>query len=223
MLVVSKSNVAVGDHFSMGDILFEVVDLSHLWVRFDAYEQHVSWIEVGDQVEFTVASLPGKAFKARLTFIDPFIDSQTRVAKVRAEVSNSVRRLKPEMFVRGTIRAETGSAAGKYLLIPESAVLWTGKRSLVYVKKPGFEQPVFEYREVELGPLTGDHFVVKKGLSAGEEVVTNGTFSIDAAAQLSGKASMMNPEGGAAPSMPGMKMDDKSGQDRKSTRLNSSH
>src|SRR3546814_11801168 len=97
------------------------------------------------------------------------------------------------MCVRGTIRAETGSAAGKDLLIPESAVLWTGKRSLVYVKKPGFEQPVFEYREVELGPLTGDHFVVKKGLSAGEEVVTNGTFSIDAAAQLSGKASMMNP------------------------------
>src|SRR3546814_814131 len=111
--VVSKRNVAVGDHFSMGDILFEVVDLSHLWVMFDAYEQHVSWIEVGDQVEFTVASLPGKSFKARLTFIDPFIDSQTRVAKVRADVSNSGRRLKPEMFVRGTIRAETGSEIGR--------------------------------------------------------------------------------------------------------------
>src|SRR3546814_19565766 len=97
----------------MGDILFEVVDLSHLWVMFDAYEQHVSWIEVGDQVAFTVASLPGKSFKARLTFIDPFIDSQTRVAKVRAEASKCGRRLKPEMVVRGPIRGETGNDPGK--------------------------------------------------------------------------------------------------------------
>lgn len=209
--VVRKRNVAVGDHVNMGDILFEVVDLSHLWVMFDAYEQHLSWIEVGDQVSFTVASLPGEAFDAKVNFIDPFIDPQTRVAKVRAEVSNSSRKLKPEMFVRGTVRAETASSQGKGLLVPESAVLWTGKRSLVYVKRPDVEQPVFEYREVELGSLAGDYFVVEKGLEAGEEVVTNGTFSIDAAAQLSGKTSMMNPEGGAAPSMPGMKMDDESG------------
>ncbi|MFH6983339.1 efflux RND transporter periplasmic adaptor subunit [Marinoscillum luteum] len=208
--VVRKRNVAVGDHVSMGDILFEVVDLSHLWVMLDAYEQHLQWINLGDKVTFTVASIPGETFEAKVTFIDPFINPHTRVAKVRAEVGNRNRKLKPEMFVKGIIKARPSSDKSDALLIPQSAILWTGARSLVYVKKTEYEKPTFEYRQVKLGALSGDYFVVKEGLFEGEEVVTNGTFSIDAAAQLSGKASMMNPEGGSSggtmPGMPGMKM-----------------
>ncbi len=91
------------------------------------------------------------------------------------------------------------------MIIPKSAVLWTGKRSIVYVKQPG-DAPVFKLREIGLGPMLGDSYVVTDGLSEGEEIVTRGTFSVDAAAQLEGKPSMMNPRGGKTSSMPGMIM-----------------
>jgi len=112
--------------------------------------------------------------------------------------------LKPEMFVKGTLKiVETG---GQQLLVPRSAVLWTGQRSVVYVKIPNTNVPSFEYREVTLGEAIGDSYLVQEGLSAGEEAVTNGAFTIDAAAQLNNQASMMNRnvivEGMAPPAAP---------------------
>ena len=92
------------------------------------------------------------------------------------------------------------------MVIPKSAVLWTGKRSIVYVKQPGTDEPVFKMREIGLGPMLGESYVVTDGLTEGEEIVTSGTFSVDAAAQLEGKPSMMNPRGGKTSSMPGMVM-----------------
>lgn len=90
-------------------------------------------------------------------------------------------------------------AHGKNLLVPASAVLLTGKRAIVYVKVTSTEEPVFEGREVVLGPRAGDEYVVLKGLHEGEEVVVKGNFKIDSAMQISAKPSMMSPEGGAAP------------------------
>jgi Cu(I)/Ag(I) efflux system membrane fusion protein len=84
--------------------------------------------------------------------------------------------------------------------------LWTGKRSIVYVKQPDTDVPIFKIREIGLGPMLGESFVVTDGLNDGEEIVTSGTFSVDAAAQLEGKPSMMNPRGGQTSSMPGMIM-----------------
>ena len=92
------------------------------------------------------------------------------------------------------------------MVIPETAVLWTGKRSVVYVKQPGTDEPIFKLREIGLGPMLGESYVVTDGLTEGEEIVTSGTFSVDAAAQLEGKPSMMNPRGGKTSSMPGMVM-----------------
>ena len=77
-------------------------------------------------------------------------------------------------------------------MIPRSAVLWTGKRSIVYVKQPDSEEFNFKMREIEIGPMLGNSYVVISGLEEGEEIVTDGTFSVDAAAQLEGKPSMMN-------------------------------
>jgi Cu(I)/Ag(I) efflux system membrane fusion protein len=93
------------------------------------------------------------------------------------------------------------------MIIPRSAVLWTGKRSIVYVKQPG-EEPIFKIREIELGPMLGNSYVVANGLKEGEAIVTAGAFSVDAAAQLEGKPSMMNQEGSkvSSGSMPGMDM-----------------
>jgi len=92
------------------------------------------------------------------------------------------------------------------LVIPKSAVLWTGTRSIVYIKQANTDEPIFKMREIGLGPMLGNSYVITDGLEEGEEIVTQGTFSIDAAAQLEGKASMMNPQGGKTSSMPGMDM-----------------
>jgi Cu(I)/Ag(I) efflux system membrane fusion protein len=100
------------------------------------------------------------------------------------------------------------------IVVPKSSVLWTGKRSIVYVKESGSDDPVFKLREIGLGPMLGDNYVVTDGLNEGEEIVTQGTFSVDAAAQLEGKPSMMNPRGGKTSSMPGMVMPEDSKSDR---------
>lgn len=192
---VTMRHVAVGDYVKEGNALFRVVDLTHLWVMFEAYESDLPWLNKGDKVEFTVKSLPGKTFVGRVTYIDPFLDPQTRVAYVRVEVDNPRLELKPEMFANGIIHPRV-SGNEKDLLIPKTSVLWTGKRSVVYVKVPGRERPTFLYREIVLGPEAGDFYVVSEGLSEGEEIAVNGVFKIDAAAQLEGKTSMMNPEGG---------------------------
>src|SRR5690606_11232543 len=127
----------------------------------------------------------------RITFIDPIINPTTRIAGVRIELNNSDRQLKPEMFINGTIHS-TVKGSGEQLAIPQSAVLWTGTRSVVYVKIPDAEHPTFKMREITLGAAMQNTYVVVDGLSEGEEIVTNGTFSVDAAAQLAGKTSMMN-------------------------------
>jgi len=106
---------------------------------------------------------------------------------VRADVDNKDNLLIPEMFVQGTIAAKGISG----LTVPKSAVLWTGERSIVYVKLENGSD--FQLREVVLGVRTGDHYMVESGLNDGDEVVTNGAFTLDAESQLRGNNSMMNP------------------------------
>jgi Cu(I)/Ag(I) efflux system membrane fusion protein len=192
---VTMRHVTIGDYIKEGTKLFKVVDLSKLWVMFDAYESDLPWVKTDDKVKFTVQAIPGKNYEAKVTYIDPFINGKTRVAKVRAEVSNQKQLLKPEMFVNGVVVSKIAEDRDE-LLIPKSSILWTGKRAIVYVKVPDRESPSFLYREVILGPEAGSFFVVKEGLSQGEEIAINGVFKIDAAAQLIGLPSMMNPDGG---------------------------
>ncbi len=193
--IVMGRRVNVGDYVNRGTVLFDITDLSKLWVLFDAYEQDIAFIRIGDKITYTLQAMPGKRFEGRVTFVDPFVDQMTRVAKVRVEVSNSNGALKPEMFVTGLIEARLDEYRNN-MVIPRSAVLWTGKRSVVYVKLPEEEEPAFRLREITLGPKLGNSYVVVDGLEEGEEIVTDGTFSVDAAAQLEGKPSMMNPSGG---------------------------
>jgi Cu(I)/Ag(I) efflux system membrane fusion protein len=192
---VVARNVSAGDYVQEGQSLFEVANLDQLWVVFDAYESDLPWIQEGDEISFTVESLPGQTFTSEVTFIDPVISPQRRVAEVRTEVKNDRDKLKPQMFAQGILES-TLPGVEDALVIPKTAVLWTGKRAVVYVKEPEFEQPTFAYREVVLGPEAGGYYLVSEGLEAGEEVVANGVFKIDAAAQLQGKVSMMNPSGG---------------------------
>jgi Cu(I)/Ag(I) efflux system membrane fusion protein len=188
--IVTRKFVNNGDHVAEGTPLYEVADLSSVWVMFDAYETDLFFLKPGDAVSFFIQALPGMNFSGKIEFIDPVIDPVTRVAKVRVEYNNEKGLLKPEMFATGLIKTNAGYY-GKDLVIPKSAVLWTGTRSIVYVKKQGTE-PVFSMREVTLGPMVGNSYVITAGLKEGEEIVTQGTFSVDAAAQLDGKPSMMS-------------------------------
>lgn len=203
--LVANRLVSVGDYVKVGEPLFTLSQLDRLWVVFDAYESDLKQIKLGDEVSFTTPALPGHDFRTRITFISPSIDPATRTAGLRGEVLNAQGRLKPEMFVKGQLLSGKRERATG-LRVPKSAVLWTGTRSVVYVKVPDSEVPAYEFRVVELGEAVGGAYSVAAGLSEGEEVVVNGAFVIDAAAQLNNQASMMNQEitieGQEAPSLP---------------------
>jgi len=189
--VVTTKKVNVGDYISQGASLFDVANLSRVWVLFDAYESDLPFLNVGNTVNFSLQALPDKVFNSTIRFIDPVIDPVNRVAKVRVEIDNSGGKIKPEMFATGVVKANLNAYKDK-LVIPRSAVLWTGKRSVVYVKQPDSDELNFKMREIEIGPMLGNSYVVISGLEEGEEIVSDGTFSVDAAAQLEGKPSMMN-------------------------------
>jgi len=194
---VTQKKVNTGDYVRRGEAIYEVADFSRVWVLFDVYESDLPWINKGDKVSFTIESLPGQSFGGTIDYLDPVINPKTRVAKARVVQSNKGLKLKPEMFVSGKVEAKLPQTDA--LVVPKTAVMWTGERSVVYVKSENNQGVYFNMREVDLGPALGESYVVENGVQQGEEIAVNGTFSIDAAAQLAGKPSMMSPEGGAAP------------------------
>ncbi len=188
---VVKKLVNIGDYITRGQALYEVADLSRVWVMLNAYATDLPWIKKGQEVSFTTQAIPGKIFHGRVSFIDPIIDPQKRIARIRVAMSNPSGKLKPGLFVTAKIHAQPDKKPA--VIVPRSAVLWTGDASFVYVKDRTSVAPAFICREVKLGALSGEWYVIKNGLTPGEEIVTNGAFAVDAAAQLAGKPSMMNP------------------------------
>jgi Cu(I)/Ag(I) efflux system membrane fusion protein len=193
---VTKKMVNSGDYVKQGEPIYEIADLSRLWVLLDIYESDMQWVKKGDVVSYTVESFPGQNFRGKINYIDPIIDPVTRVAKARVEVQNGSSKLKPEMFVSATLESRL-SKNTESIVVPKTAVMWTGKRSVVYIMNATAQGVAFLMREVTLGPELGENYVIESGLQPGEEIAVNGTFSIDAAAQLAGKPSMMNPQGAA--------------------------
>ncbi|WP_366186626.1 efflux RND transporter periplasmic adaptor subunit [Flavobacterium ovatum] len=194
---IIKKNVELGDYLQKGQTLYDVADLSRVWVLFEIYESDLGLVKKGNKVNYTIASFPGENFSGTIAFIDPFINPMTRIAKARVEVANSGLKLKPEMFVSGTVKTKV-DVSKSTLSVPKSAVMWTGKRSIVYIKNESEKGISFKLREVTLGPLLGNDYIIEEGLEEGEEIVANGTFNVDAAAQLAGKPSMMNLEASKA-------------------------
>ena len=191
--VVSEIMVGEGDYIKTGSPLVKVANLNSVWAIFDAYENQLSLFEEGQTLNVTTNSYPNETFPAKVSFVAPTLNKNTRTLEVRTELDNQKGLLKPGMFVQAEVEIDNiqGDAS---LTIPESAVLWTGKRSLVYVQ-PNPNEAIFEMREVELGNLMNGSYVVNSGLKSGDLVVAKGTFTVDAAAQLQGKKSMMNQTG----------------------------
>ena len=191
---VIMRHVSHGDYVKEGTPLFQVIDLSTVWVMFDAYESDIPWIKEGDKINFKIKSIPSRDFDTKVTFIDPVLNVKSRVAKVRAELNNPDELLKPGMLAEGILKTML-PGSDEQIIVPKSAILWTGKMAVVYVMTDDHNN-MFQFREIELGAEAGEYYAVQSGLEEGEMVASNGVFKIDAAAQLKGEKSMMNPEGG---------------------------
>ncbi len=190
---VSEVISAEGDYVKQGQPILRVSDLSSVWAEFDVYENQISLFKPGQIINIRSKAHAGEIIRAKISFIDPELDSRTRTMKIRAVLDNRDDSLKPGMFLTGSI--ELPISTDQQISVPSTAVMWTGERSVVYVRSSS-DEPIFEMREVLVGS-SNEHFTtILSGLENGEEVVINGTFTVDAAAQLLGKKSMMNREGG---------------------------
>jgi len=185
---VTEIMAAEGNYYKQGDPLYKLSNLYTVWAVFDAYENQLPFLKVGQDISINSNAFKGESIKAKISFIEPVMDEDKRTVAVRVTLNNRDRKFKPGMFLQGSVAV---SFENQLLTIPESAVLWTGERSVVYMK-PNPDKPIFEMTQVNLGERIGDSYFILDGLSPGVEVVTNGAFTVDAAAQLQGKKSMMN-------------------------------
>lgn len=189
--IVLKRTTTLGEYVKEGTKLFEIVDLTNVWIVFDAYEADIPWLKVGDKINFKISSVTPKSFEGKIEFIDPLVNNSTRTTSIRLSFNNKSKLLKPEMFAEGRLTASLPLKEPQ-IIIPKSAVMWTGERSIVYVKLPETDKPTFQFRVVKTGLSLGEFYIIESGLNNNEHVVVNGAFKVDAAAQLAGKYSMMN-------------------------------
>jgi len=162
-----------------GEKLFDVADLSSIWVISDIYEYELQSIKVGEKALIRLSYFPGKEFSSMVDYVYPTLSGETRTAKVRFSIPNPGGQLKPQMFTNVEVKINLG----KKLSIPDDAVIDTGTRQIVYVDKGG---GYFEPREVMLGVRAEGFREVLLGLKAGEKVASSATFLIDSEAQLKG-------------------------------------
>lgn len=176
---VVDRKVTQGQYVNAGDTLFTVADLNTVWIKADVYEDQLTQIRPGQEVEITAEALPNRTLHGHVDFIEPAANPQTRTVPVHVHVANPGMSLLPGMFVNANF---VSRAAAQTIVIPRSAVLDTGTRKIVYVAK---SEGVFEAREVALGTPSDDLFPVVSGLSPGDKVVLSGNFLLDSQAHLS--------------------------------------
>jgi Cu(I)/Ag(I) efflux system membrane fusion protein len=202
--VVEKKIVA-GSSVDAKMTLFEVADLSTVWIEADVYEKDIPFLEVGQEVEAVVEAYPNRTFLGRVAMIYPRLETATRTNRIRLKLDNSRLELRPGMFAavrintpleniepykslaakRGRVvlagLGETAAPRYEFLSVPERAVIDTGSKKVVYVER---EPGMFEGVEVELGPRQDDYYPVTKGLQPGDKVAAAGGFLIDAETRL---------------------------------------
>ena len=160
-----------------GMALYKLADLSVVWLYADIYEYELPFIRLGQQASIQLSYIPGETFTGKAIYIYPFLNPETRTAKVRFEIPNSHQRLKPEMYANVEIKVHLGTR----LVVPEGAIIDTGLRQLAIVDKgSGY----FEPREVKVGAKVDNYYEVIKGFKAGERVVTSANFLIDSESRL---------------------------------------
>jgi RND family efflux transporter MFP subunit len=174
---VTAKMASHGVKVSPNDALYDITDLSAVWVIADVYEDSLALIREGQPAEVSLAFVPGRKWRGRISYLFPMLDEKTRTAKVRLEFPNPGNLLKPEMYADVEIKA----SYGKGLVIPESAVISTGDRMIVFVAKG---QNQFVPREITTGLKVKGLYEVQEGLSTGEQVVTEANFMLDSESKL---------------------------------------
>ncbi len=177
--VVAKVSAAQGAGVKTGDALVDVVDLSKVWAWADFYETEIAQLQPGLKIEISSPAYPDRVFNGTVSLIDPFIDPVKRTARVRLDVENADFLLRPGMYVNAQLQLTPITA----LAVPVGAIMPTGLRNHVFVDKGDGR---LEPRLVTLGPKYGDYYLIEKGLTAGERVVSSANFLIDAEAQVQG-------------------------------------
>jgi len=177
--IVIEKMVQQGQYVNTGEVLFNIADLSKVWVEIDVFENEVPYIRVGQQVEIRSAVEHGAVSHGKISFVYPFHDPKTHTVKARVEMPNPKHMLKPDMFVNAIIKVPLA----KGIVVPVTAVIDTGKRQLVWVEmSPG----MFEPREVKAGERIEDKIQILSGIKAGDKVAVSGSYLIDSESQLKG-------------------------------------
>src|SRR5947208_4262546 len=177
--VVQSVPLEQGKNVKVGDMLVEVADLSVVWVWAEFYENELSMLQAGQNIDISTKSYPGEKFKGTISVINPFLDEAKRTAKVRIDIPNPDFKLRPGMYVNADLEMDMGEA----LTVPVSAVMPTGTRNVVFVDKG---EGKLEPRIVEIGSKYGDIYEVKSGLEENERVVSSANFLIDAESKVQG-------------------------------------
>jgi len=176
--VVTEKKALQGMRFMPGDLLYQVTDLSSVWVVADLAEQDIGLVQPGAKAAVRITAYPNKVFDGRVTYVYPTLKAETRTVAVRVELANPGQLLKPAMYAQVDFSV---GARQPVLTVPDSAVIDTGTRRIVLVQ---VAEGRFEPREVELGGR-GDVFVeVVAGVREGEKVVVAANFLIDAESNL---------------------------------------
>lgn len=182
---IIERNATVGEVVDSSKTLFTVADLSTVWVRADFPEQQIGKLTTGLAVEVRVAAYPETVFQGAITYIGAMIDPATRTITARSQISNSDRRLRPEMFAEVTVRTQEQSV----LAFPRAALQQVGSRIMVFVLRGPRR---FELVDVTIGESSNDYVEIKAGLKEGEELVTEGSYALKSEA-LRGQMSMGGP------------------------------
>ncbi len=177
--VVIEKMMQEGQYVNTGDVLFNIADLSRVWVELEVYENEFPNIHIGQRVEIRSQSFPGSQFGGSITYLYPFLDPKTRTVKARVELANPGMKLKPDMFVNAAIKVPLGSS----VVVPVTAVIDTGKRKVVWVET---QTGMFEPRDVQTGQQSDDRVQVLSGLNPGDKVAVSGAYLIDSESQLKG-------------------------------------
>lgn len=186
---VLVKNAIEGKAFMAGESLYEIADLSHLWLRAYVFEFEMPLISVGQDAMINFSYLNNESIPGKVTFIYPHIEPQTRRGEVRLEIDNREHRIRPDMWANVEIELD----AGEKLTVPASSVIDTGQRYVAFVE--GQDQHL-DPREVKIGSKTDDYYEVVSGLSEGEQVVTRALFLVDSESQLKAAISGMGEAGG---------------------------
>ncbi|MBX7210148.1 MAG: efflux RND transporter periplasmic adaptor subunit [Verrucomicrobiaceae bacterium] len=178
---VVEHDVYEGQYVTMGQKLFAIADFSVMWFQFRAYEQDMPWIKIGQKVDVTTPSVPGKVFTGEITFIDPNFDEASRSTQVRVELPNPLvngrRELLHRLYADGAVAVEIPPV----LTLPKSAVMQTGPEAVVYVDQGG---GAYARSVVKIGRRGDALLEVLSGIKAGDKIVTNGNLLIDGQAEM---------------------------------------